>query len=426
MVLPDSTTPGPSPSPGPPPFPFTRDTQTDLTPLLTFRGLPHSTFLTRLTVGHMNLYAHAQRRPFSDEELLAFRDAARAASSAYWSVKIPLDLAALALCVVPYRRLPRFLRYLPRAMMEKPLVGFMPGSMQHGIVVGTFRLSLFFCATGVSALPAMWRFQTVAVREEDNDPRLAGCVTMRNLNLTRAELDGFVQATREGRVAYTVREQGAAGPWGLLGGGGGAGRRTRPRSGRRRRGRSATRRRRTTTRRRRRRRTTGGRRTGGSASRRRRRRRGSLSGDSGRSSSRTAPRGRRRTTRPRPSTSSSRRSRRRRRTRRRLAPSDPPPPRPLRRPRGRGRASAPRPGSGTSSSSSGAATARRLPDRRTRGRRGGAGAAAGGGDAAQQDGVEGAGGRRGGAGEEERRDFERRMARERQGRDSDAGERRRW
>jgi hypothetical protein len=221
MVLPDSTTRGPGPPPPTSPPPFTRETQKDLTAFLAFRGLPQSTFLTRLTVGHMNLYAHAQRREFTDQELLAFRDAAQAGSAAYWATKTPLDLAAFALAVVPYRRLPRFLRYLPKTMLERPLVGFMPGSLQHRIIVGTFRLSLFFCATGLNTIPAMWRFQSVAVRREDSDPRLAGCVTMKNLNMSRAELEEFGRLAREGRVAYTFGNPGGAGVPAALGKGDG-------------------------------------------------------------------------------------------------------------------------------------------------------------------------------------------------------------
>jgi hypothetical protein len=220
MVLPELSADGaPAPQDASTAPPFTRATQTDLTDLLTFRDLPPSLFLTRLTVGHLNLYAHLERRPHTATELAAFRDAARAGTSAYWATKIPLDLAALALCAWPYRRLPRRLRFLPKTLTDKPVFGFAPRSTQHGIVLATFRLSLFFCATGVSAIPAMWRFQTVAMREEAKDPRLTGCVTMQNLRVEKAQLDGFVEAVKEGRVAYKVREDGGAGGlWGWLGG----------------------------------------------------------------------------------------------------------------------------------------------------------------------------------------------------------------
>jgi hypothetical protein len=428
MVLPDSTAPGPDPAPGRAPLPFTRETQTDLTELLTFRGMPVSTFLARLTVGHLNLYAHVQGRRHTADELLALRDAARAASAAYWTVKAPLDLAALALAVTPYRMLPRWLRYVPRAMMEQPLVGFAPGSVQHRVVVAVFRLSMYFCATGLSTIPAMFRFQRVGTRREEADPRLAGAVTMRDLDLSRAEMDAFAQAVREGRVAYTMRSMGEAGMWGLFGTGGraaGEGDKAPPPEW--------------------------------AAKAWEERDRAPAYDDA----SPTAPvddgwtpDGRQRAETPPPPQQQQQDQRQRPQTQRRQdrGPAWTPPddarspvddllaPQP---------ADAPAPGSGSASSARppagswariraearqqdqqqqqrrGDGSAPRQEDAWAARRRGAAGG--GGGDGTPpQDGFGGGGSRRDGAGEEERRDFEKRVARERQGRDSNAEERRRW
>jgi hypothetical protein len=48
---------------------------------------------------------------------------------------------------------------------------------------------------------AMWRYQLVALRAKDRDPPLAECVTMRKLQLSKEELDGFMRAAQAGRVA---------------------------------------------------------------------------------------------------------------------------------------------------------------------------------------------------------------------------------